>query len=293
MPRLQTSYSLLSSKLKAFLRLDAGIGREIPPERVPERVPERDQGKQVQALQKRMKAAEARAGQYKQTRDFLLKDAFERYGPWITGVEIDGHVYGSSTRHDNPKPAEFACACPEASAGRVLETGSLEGALTLELAKRASEVVGLEARPESVQRAEFLKRLFGVDNISFHVANLEQEDLSAYGRFDAIFCCGLLYHLPHPRTFVERMASVSDNLYLDTHFASEDWMLTERDGLRGWLFSEGGWDQPQSGVSEDSFWPTLTELERLLTESGYTSLERLSLHPNNRNGPRVHIRATR
>lgn len=236
---------------------------------------------------------ELRAGRpdQRQMRDYLLADAFERRAPWISGVKIDGQVYGRSTRHNDPRLRQFFDAFPESLTGRVLESGSLEGALTLELAKRAREVVGLEARPESVGKAQFLKRLFRAKNVSFSVANLEEEDLSRHGRFDVIFCCGLLYHLPSPRSFVEQMACASENLYLDTHFSPDDWPLTERDGLVGWVRQEGGWEQPQSGVSEDAFWPTLEELRRLLSESGYTSIQTLSEHPNNRNGPRVRLAA--
>ena len=93
--------------------------------------------------------------------DHLLSDAFDRRGPWVTGVEVDGKTYGRAARDRSPRLGEFFRAFPEASKGRVLEPGSLEGAMTLELAKRAREVVGLEARAESVERAEFLKGLFG------------------------------------------------------------------------------------------------------------------------------------
>ncbi|MDP9488063.1 MAG: class I SAM-dependent methyltransferase [Actinomycetota bacterium] len=187
---------------------------------------------------------------------------------------------------------EFFRAFPEASRGRVLEPGSLEGAMTLELAKRAREVVGLEARAQSVERAEFLKGLFGAQNATFYLTNLEEDDLSSYGAFDAVFCCGLLYHLPNPRAFVERLAAASPNLYLDTQYAGPEWDLTQREGLWGWVRREDPAD-PQSGVSGTAFWPTLDELLRLLFESGYGRVETLSLPPDNRHGPRAHLAASR
>jgi hypothetical protein len=222
----------------------------------------------------------------------LLSDAFESRGPWITGARIDGKVYGRATRHASPRLGEFFQAFPEASRGRVLEPGSLEGAMTIELAKRASEVVGLEGREASVERSEFLKGIFEARNVSFRLTNLEQDDLSSYGVFDAMFCCGILYHLAHPRVFVERMAAVSPNLYLDTQYARPGWDLVRREGLWGWVRSENS-DDPQSGLSGTAFWPTLEELHRLLYESGYESIETLALPPDNRHGPRVHLAARR
>jgi hypothetical protein len=63
-----------------------------------------------------------------------------------------------------------------------------------------------------------------------------------------VFCCGLLYHLLHPRSFVERAATVSPNLYLDTQYARPDWKLAERDGLRGWVRTEDPARSPERAL---------------------------------------------
>ena len=303
MPRLITSKAFSLGNLKAFLRLDAGISRDVPPDpwetarRLADglhsaRRASQKRAKRISVLKSEVEELKAARAEERRLTHYLLSDTFERRGPWVTGVRIDGKVYGRATRHSSPRLGEFFEAFPEASRGRVLEPGSLEGAMTLELAKRAREVVGLEARPESVQRAAFLKGLFRVENVTFHTTNLEEDDLSSYGRFDAIFCCGLLYHLPYPRSFVERMAAISSNLYLDTQYARPGWELTEREGLQGWVRKEDPED-PQSGLSSTAFWPTLEELYRLLSQSGYESITTLALLPDNRHGPRVHIAASR
>ena len=248
--------------------------------------------KRISALKSEVSELEDARAKDKRLLHYLLSDAFDRRGPWVTGVRVDGKIYGRATRHSSPRLREFFEAFPEASRGRILEPGSLEGAMTLELARRAREVVGLEGRPQNVERAEFLKGLFGADNVAFYVTNLEKGGLSSYGKFDAVFCCGLLYHLAHPRAFVERAAAVAPNLYLDTQYARPDWQLAERDGLRGWVRTEDPQD-PQSGLSSTAFWPTLDELCRLLSESGYGTVVTLARPPDNRHGPRVHIAASR
>lgn len=247
----------------------------------------------------RIRALEAKVGELEAAREedgrllhYLLSDAFGRRGPWVTGVRIGGRVYGRATRHASPRLTEFFEAFPESSRGRVLEPGSLEGAMTVELARRAREVEGLEGRPENVERAEFLKGLFGAENVVFHVTDLEEDGLSTYGEFDAVFCCGLLYHLRNPRAFVERAAAVSPNLYLDTQYARPDWELVEREGLLGWVREEDPSD-PRMGLSGTAFWPTLDELHRLLAEAGYASVRTLAHPPENRHGPRVRLAASR
>lgn len=302
MPRFSINRTFSLGSLKAFLRVEAEVGRELSDFARREhslsdglykaRRTSQKRAKRIAALKAQIAEIQSARTEEKRFLHYLLSDAFGRLGPWVTGIRIDGKNYGRATRHASPRLQEFFQAFPEASRGRVLEPGSLEGAMTLELAKRAREVVGLEARPGSIERAEFLKGLFGRNNITFHLTDLEEDDLSSYGTFDAVFCCGLLYHLSHPRAFVERMAAVSPNLYLDTQYARPEWELTRRDGLRGWVRREDPQD-PQSGVSEIAFWPTLQELYRLLSESGYESIETLSLLPDNRHGPRAHIVASR
>jgi 2-polyprenyl-3-methyl-5-hydroxy-6-metoxy-1,4-benzoquinol methylase len=41
-----------------------------------------------------------------------------------------------------------------------------------------------------------VQRAFQVADVEFREANLERLDLAEVGRFDAVFCAGLLYHLP-------------------------------------------------------------------------------------------------
>ena len=303
MPRFSIRRTLAVGTLSAFLRLEVGVGQEEAsgPSGGAERLADglqkarrtsQKRAKRIRALKAEL--AELRAARAEDARllDYLLSDAFDRRGPWVTGIRVGEKTYGRAARDRSPRLEEFFRAFPEASRGRVLEPGSLEGAMTVELAKRAREVVGLEARARSVERAEFLKGLFGAQNATFHLTDLEEDDLSSYGRFDAVFCCGLLYHLPNPRAFVERLAASSPNLYLDTQYARPEWDLTRRDGLWGWVRKEDTAD-PQSGVSGTAFWPTLDELRRLLSESGYGRVKTLSLLTDNRHGPRVHLAASR
>lgn len=303
MPRFLNSRAYSSGKLRALLRLgdrDGGkAGRD--PARSAQTLAEglhaarrtsQKRAKRISALRSEVAELKAARAEDKRLLHYLLSDAFDRRGPWVTGVRIDGKTYGRATRHSSPRLGEFFEAFPEASRDRILEPGSLEGAMTLELARRAREVVGLEGRLQNVERAEFLKGLFGADNVAFHLTNLEEDGLSSYGKFDAVFCCGLLYHLAHPRAFVERAAAVAPNLYLDTQYARPDWQLAERDGLRGWVRTEDPQD-PQSGLSGTAFWPTLDELYRLLSESGYGTVVTLARPPDNRHGPRVRIAASR
>ena len=114
--------------------------------------------------------------------------------------------------------------------------------------------------------------------MEFAVDDLETVDLESYGRFEAAFCAGLLYHLVKPWRLLREIAGVSGRLFLDTHYwTSGD--TVEIDGYRGGWFEEGGYDDPLSGLDQRSFWLTRPSLLRALTDSGWV-VRHVTDHPD-------------
>jgi SAM-dependent methyltransferase len=194
--------------------------------------------------------------------------------PWVSGFDIAGRRYGG--RYDpsaDPRVTHFRTHFP--TARRVLELGSLEGAHSFALRRLSGvvEVVGVEGRASNIAKAEFVKRKLGISGVEFVCANLEDFDLSSLGAFDAIFCAGLLYHLPRPWELLRKLRRVSGNLVLATHYAPPGKADAERGGYRGMVYAEFGLKEPLSGLSPDSFWPTRDDLLRMLRDAGYPRAE--------------------
>jgi SAM-dependent methyltransferase len=91
---------------------------------------------------------------------------------------------------------------------RVFEVGAGVGRLTGFFIDRGCSVVVTEARSENV--AELRRRLPRVD---VREADVE-ESLEDLGRFDVVFCYGVLYHLESPLRALRNMAAVCDDLLL-------------------------------------------------------------------------------
>lgn len=220
-----------------------------------------------------------------------LEHFFDRTGPWQTRVDIAGRAYGGPFPFGEGGRVEHFLEwsrCPQ----RVLELGSLEGGCSVQLAAAPSvtELVCIEARPESVARARLLLRLYGVEGkAELHIVDLEVDDLSGYGRFDGVFCAGVLYHLTRPWEVVARMAAITDRVFVDTHVSETDHIQIA--GYRGRLYGEFGYDDPMSGVEAHSFWPTEPELVRMFAEAGMRPTERIQAPPGP--GPRVWLEFAR
>lgn len=221
-------------------------------------------------------------------RDPLARE-FWRRRPWVTCFEIGGRVYGGSADLvDDARVERFAQVFP--SAERVLELGSLEGAHSFSLARRGLTVVAVEGRRDNVEKALFVQRLLGLDEVTFVCADLDEISLADLGSFDAVFCVGLLYHLRRPWRLIDELAGVAPGVLLQTHFACE--ATATSDGVPGAWYGEFGGRDPLSGLSASSFWMTLPAIEERLGSSGFRieSLEQMVDHPN---GPLVTLVARR
>jgi hypothetical protein len=178
----------------------------------------------------------------------------------------------------------------QARAATILELGSHEGSHSLQLAAGpgVDRVVALEGRPDNVERARMVQRAFGVRNVEFRLANLEAFDPGMVGLVDAVFCAGLLYHLPEPWLLLERLAGICRFLFLDTHYAPVETDAVGR--YRGCWKGEGA--DGLSGLSRRSFWMSFRHLVLLLLDNGFV-LRFVRDYHRAAHGPRVWLFAER
>lgn len=197
-----------------------------------------------------------------------LAERFEALQPWFTRTTIDGKTFGGTHDYDDDwrVPSFFHCFRRPRT---ILELGSFEGGHSVQLARPdcVERVVGLEGRPENIERAHLVTELLGRGNIEFHAADLDRAALEPFGRFDAVFCAGLLYHLTRPWQLLDEISKVSDRLFLDTHYSATG--ADELEGHHGSFAKEGGYEDVLSGLSPRSFWLTLGGLIEILTGHGY------------------------
>jgi SAM-dependent methyltransferase len=189
---------------------------------------------------------------------------------------------------------------PDGMSGkRIADLGCLEGGYTTGFARLGMTAVGIEARESNFQNCLEVKSRVDLPNLSFVRADVN--DIDKFGIFDAIWACGIFYHLENPRSFLSKASRICRKIILiETHFtydhltpAAERFKLSdicEHDGLRGRWIEEYNPDiSPDdldnlkwaSWSNRRSFWVQKEYLLQLIKDVGFELvLEQYDLFPN-------------
>jgi 2-polyprenyl-3-methyl-5-hydroxy-6-metoxy-1,4-benzoquinol methylase len=109
----------------------------------------------------------------------------------------------------------------EKSKFRLADVGCLEGGYAVEFARMGFQVLGLEVRESNIAACNYVKSKTNLPQLEFVQDNAL--NIASYGEFDAVFCCGLLYHLDRPKHFLETLSAVTKKLLIvQTHFSLID-----------------------------------------------------------------------
>lgn len=172
---------------------------------------------------------------------------------------------------------------------RLLDLGSAEGLQSIEAAMHGFDAVGIEGRRLFIERAEFARRVFNLDNVRFIEGDVRKISREALGVFDVTLCLGILYHL-NKAAIVPFLTAVSEMtkrlLIVDTHVTNADsiarYKLGDHDNIEGRYFGRIHYEHPR-GLSiqqklarirasldnEKSFWFDYDSLCRILIDHGF------------------------
>ncbi len=101
---------------------------------------------------------------------------------------------------------------------RLADVGCLEGGYAVEFARMGFRVLGIEVRELNIAACNYVKSKVDLPQLEFVQDNAL--NIAEYGIFDAVFCCGLFYHLDRPREYLETLSAVTKKLLiLQTNFS--------------------------------------------------------------------------
>jgi SAM-dependent methyltransferase len=101
---------------------------------------------------------------------------------------------------------------------RIADLGCLEGGYTVEFARLGLQALGIDVRESNIEACRYVQSKVNLPNLDF--VRDDVWNIAAHGNFDAVFCCGLFYHLDKPREFLNVLSKVTKRLLiLQTHFS--------------------------------------------------------------------------
>lgn len=167
----------------------------------------------------------------------------------------------------------------------IVDLGCLEGGYSVEFARMGFNALGVEVRQSNFDACTFVKQRTNLPNLRF--VKDDVLNVGKYGPFNAVFCCGLLYHLDKPRAFIKTVSEITSHIVIiQTHFATAKAAnkfglsdLIQHDGAQGRWYHEY-----QQGIASDhldhqlrwaswsnpaSFWMTREWILQTLLDAGF------------------------
>jgi len=141
--------------------------------------------------------------------------AIAALGPWFHNLHLPGGVQTCPEHWAGDFPRwkwlEFERHLPRDLEGwRVLDIGCNAGFYSFELARRGTEVLGIDINPHYLAQARWAAERFGLDNVRF--AHRQLYEIDAAERFDLILFMGVFYHLRYPLLALDLLARLRPRL---------------------------------------------------------------------------------
>lgn len=149
----------------------------------------------------------------------------------------------------------------------VADLGCLEGGYAAEFARHGYDVTGIEAHADNFACSRQVRDALGLPNLRFEQGDVR--DVLPGREFDAVFCCGLLYHLDSPAAFLGLLGQVTRRLLiLQTHYSLSP--AAEHEGYRGHWFGESPGGRWASNGNTGSFWLAKRDLLAAIRAAGFS-----------------------
>lgn len=168
---------------------------------------------------------------------------------------------------------------------RCLDIGCHEGFFSLEMAKKVTSVRGIDVRSESLEKAELVRQLKAVENLTFCYGDCYDLDKYISDSYDLTLFLGVLYHLSDPIAALRSISKVTQELCVietqviedvagETEWGSKDWNH-EYKGIFALIDETPEYDSgcPEAGSSGLVLCPSVHALLFTLRAVGFKHLE--------------------
>lgn len=234
-----------------------------------------------------------------------IADQIQKLGPWFyefdlgeggrTTSDLPPEVVGiHATRLEMVSRVVDAHFGGRFAAARCLDIGCHEGFYSVAMARKGfQQVVGVDIRESSLEKARFVTNVLGLPNASYCQGNCEQMSPRDRGEFELTLFLGVLYHLENPMLCLRNIASVTrevcviETQVIDEFAGSTEW------GARAWvrpyhgvmaLIDESGEfyskNDRETGASPIAMCPSPKAVEFMCRQAGFRRVEFVAPPPD-------------
>ena len=224
-----------------------------------------------------------------------LAEEMKKFPYWYHKIELPGGLVTPGWAPLNRDKYQI----PKDMTGmRVLDVGSWDGFWAFEALKRgAKEVVAIddfsdflgnleESDRKAWETFDFCKKALGYSDeqckrMEISVYDITEEIL---GRFDIVFCFGVLYHLRHPLLALDKLSALCDReIYVETAILDDysPYQGGIGHGYQGAQYVAEFYSENQYGNNHTNWWvPTLHCLAQLVLAAGFQTVDVWKLTDN-------------
>jgi len=213
-----------------------------------------------------------------------LLEKTKMLGPWFHQINLNGVKTRDIFKTDSPKSykfdknytdqdfndnplwiwSRFKKYVPENLDGKnVLDIACNCGFYSFELSNRGANVIGIDNSYQDIVRANFSKKVLGIENVEFRICDVDEINKEFKSQFDIVLCLGLLYHLKDPERTINNVSKM-------TNFAIFETIASNEDSSRLIL---------DPAYTQDGYLPTTIWLKEAFHRAGFSRVE-LVTHPD-------------
>lgn len=184
------------------------------------------------------------------------------------------NVSPTEQRHERITQAVVDLAGGSVDDLKVLDLACGTGAMSLGIAQRGAQVLGMEGRESNLAVARARQSELGLSTLQLRQGDVR--DLERSEQFDVVLCLGILYHLEDAEAFelTSTIAAITRRFaIIETQIALRPQRQAPYNGHVYWGrdYHENTTERWASLTNPGSFWPTRASLLNLLADVGFTS----------------------
>jgi len=163
----------------------------------------------------------------------FVKEKINSVSKWHHTIEVSPGIF-TPGNYDPKGVLEYMKLPDDLSGKRILDIGTRDGYFAFEAEKRGAEVIAVDYCPSDQMGFDVARSLLN-SSVEFHQENIYNLANLDLGKFDLVFCLGLVYHVPDPYLafeIVRGLTKTGGTAYIESNCLDAGILTTDRKEIK-------------------------------------------------------------